>query len=157
MGKSNARKQLRRLEREIGHFKEQQTHYDQKIDDLLSRKQELLTQLDPAQVKEYVKKDEHDLKSSRQVMQKTDSDRAVSEKVEKVCECCLRVKEALEKLNRAGEELITGADLRAELNQNPSDAGESPSGQQADILEMINSPKFRQIANELLGDLLKEK
>ncbi len=147
MGKSNVKKQLRRLEREINHFQEQQLGYDRKIDELESRRQQLLARLNPERGEEIVTQsgtNEVNSKTATPVGAESD----VYGNVARVRESCLRVKAALEKVSFAGEDLMARAGFsRADLKE--------VEGQAADILEVLNSPKFRQVANELLGELLK--
>ncbi|MDA8213125.1 MAG: hypothetical protein M0021_14790 [Clostridia bacterium] len=147
MGKSNVKKQLRRLEREINHFQEQQLGYDRKIDELESRRQQLLARLNPERGEEIVTQS-----GTKEVNSKTaapvGAESDVYGNVARVRESCLRVKAALEKVSFAGEDLMARAGFsRADLKE--------VEGQAADILEVLNSPKFRQVANELLGELLK--
>lgn len=164
MGKSNAKKQLRRLEKELNQFKEQQTNYDRKIEELKNKKRELQAQVNAPQ--------------SEERFSGFSEVGGFSEKAEKVRESCLQVKLALEKLNQAGAVLLGGTDtnfnndtnlnndtnpnseysLTPSLNfaaQNNDNNSQAPESGQSDLLELLNSPKFRQVANDLLGDLLK--
>ncbi|MDA8211749.1 MAG: hypothetical protein M0021_07730 [Clostridia bacterium] len=172
MGKSHVKKQLRRLEREINHFQEQQLGYDRKIGELERRRQQLLARLNPERGEEIVTQS-----GTKEVNSKTaapvGAESDVYGNVARVRESCLRVKAALEKVSFAGENLIARAgfsmaDLKEveikdglsnkeiQENQGSRESQESQEGQAADILEVLNSPKFRQVANELLGELLKD-
>lgn len=137
VGKSHAKKQLRRLEKELNQFKEQQTNYDRRIEELNNKKLELQAQVNPVQSE-------------------------LSEKAEKVRESCLQVKLALEKINQAGAVLLDNHNndysLTPSLNlagQNKDNNSQDSESGQSDLLDLLNSPKFRQVANDLLGDLLK--
>ena len=141
VGKSNAKKKLRRLEKELNQFKEQQTNYDRRIEELKNKKRELQAQVDPLQ--------------SEERFSGFSELGGFSEKAEKVRASCLQVKLALEKLSQAGAVLLGETPSLNFATQNNDKNTHAQENRESDLLELLNSPKFRQVANDLLGDLLK--
>ncbi len=164
MGRSKASKRLKRLEREVDKCRVQRTHYDKLIDELESRKQQLLFKLDP-----------NNLQSKNSELHNTIAKNLPSNPANsELAEACRRVKNALEQVKATVEEIRQATkhartddceiaeitpDTNEETYNNSDSAGEAVSNKgrgNVDLLEQLNSPKMQQVAKDLISELLKD-
>lgn len=150
MGKTDAKKRLKRIERELKRLATQKNQFVEKIEKLEAKKAELL------RIKDI----------NENSLQRGDMDNS------ELVEACQRVKMALEKLQETTEQLLnaeantTGhlfTSIDKETVQHPTGmpAPQNSFNTQAstssnELLELISSPAMLQAAQGLLGDLLKD-